>query len=622
MCGICGFISKQKITYDTLRGMNDSMYHRGPDDSGEEIKEIKDGYNLGMAQRRLAIMDLSKLGHQPMHSEDGSIDLIFNGEIYNFLDIKKEIYDYKFKSTCDTEVIIAAYLKWGIDCVNKFNGMFAIALYDHRQETLYLVRDRIGKKPLYYYTNGQEIVFASTLKPIEMFPGFAKDINLEVIGSFLEHQYIVSPNSIYKNVYKVCPGEIIIYRKGRLEQYKYWDIIKKYNSCSTFEGTYNEAKIELKRLLTDSIQKRMVADVPVGVFLSGGYDSTLVSCLAQEISDGPIKTFCIGINDNNYYNEAKYANEISKIIGTDYTELYINENELYKLIDNIPKYYDEPFADVSQIPTMLVAELAKTRVTVVLSGDGGDELFCGYNHYDMINRLQKYNKLGKIINYLGYSTIGERLHVMEHVHAFTRVLAKNSVNHNKLQYRVNFSKNVIDNMVIKNGKIYYRESDIIQKNWQEARMLLDQCTYLPDDIMCKVDRASMAYSLEARSPLLDYRIVEFAQTLPHEFKYKKGNKKRILKDLVYDYIPYDLMDRPKQGFGIPIEKWLKQGRIKDMLIDYANKSYLKDQGIFDEVYTNELINRYLSNERDKNVNLTSIIWAFVIFQQWFGETGL
>lgn len=586
---------------------------------GRTIREIKEGYHLGMAQRRLSILDLSALGHQPMHSEDGRIDLIFNGEIYNFLDIKEEISDYEFKSTCDTEVIIAAYLKWGIDCVNKFNGMFAIALYDHRQDVLYLVRDRIGKKPLYYYVNEQEIVFASTLKPIEMFPGFVKDVNLEVIGSFLEHQYITSPDCIYKNVYKVCPGEVITYQMGQLNKYKYWNIIEKHNTCPKFEGTYNDAKDELKKLLLDSVQKRMVADVPIGVFLSGGYDSTLVSCLAQEISNEPIKTFCIGVNDNDY-DEARYAKEISQIIGADHTEVYINESEMYRLIDDIPKYYDEPFADASQIPSMLVAALAKTRVTAVLSGDGGDELFCGYKSYDMIMRLQKYDKLGKIINCLGYSTIGEKLHAMEHAHAFTRVLAKNSINSNKLQYRIIFSKNIIDNMLIQKGEIYYGEDKVFQKNWQEARMLLDQCTYLPDDIMCKVDRATMAYSLEARSPILDYRIVEFAQTLPHEFKYKAGNKKRILKDLVYEYIPYDLMNRPKQGFGIPIEKWLKQGRLRDMLIDYGNMHYLKSQGIFNEEYTNKLISRYLSGEKDENIDITGIIWAFVVFQQWLDRS--
>ena len=380
MCGISGFISKKRISADELRNMNDTMYHRGPDDNGVEIYEGSSGYGVGMAQRRLSIQDLSPMGHQPMDSKDGRLSIVFNGEIYNFLELREELKGfYDFKSTCDTEVILASYLKWGIDCVNRFNGMFAIALFDREEQKVFLLRDRIGKKPLYYEIcdegDGEGIVFASELKPIMARPGFEKKINTKIISRYLYQQYINAPETIFDNVYKLEPGAVLTFSlknpKGKqIEVGKYWDISKIYHDMQKNPvKDYGEAKEELKGLLKNAVRMRMISDVPLGAFLSGGYDSSLMTAMAQEISNEPVKTFSIGFNEPGF-NESEYAAKVAKHLGTDHTEMYIGEDDMFKLVESIPTYYDEPFADSSEICTMLVSELAKKRVTVALSGDG------------------------------------------------------------------------------------------------------------------------------------------------------------------------------------------------------------------------------------------------------------
>ena len=332
MCGICGYLSKEKISIDELKRMNDTMYHRGPDDSGEEIYDIGKGYSLGLAQRRLSIQDLSPLGHQPMHSKDNRISLVFNGEIYNFKELQNELSDYSFISTCDTEVIIAAYIKWGIQCVNKIHGMFAIALYDREIDTLYLVRDRIGKKPLYYQKNADGIVFASELKPIMKAPDFKGDINEEIVGQYLFQLYINAPNSIFKDVYKVQPGEVLEYHLGDIKTWKYWDIATVYaKKQKEIITDYAECKERLKEALLEATRKRMIADVPLGAFLSGGYDSSLITAMAQSISAEPVKTFSIGFNEEGY-NEAIYAKKVSEHLGTKHTEMYIDENDMLSMV--------------------------------------------------------------------------------------------------------------------------------------------------------------------------------------------------------------------------------------------------------------------------------------------------
>lgn len=626
MCGICGFISKKSITTQHLKNMNDTMYHRGPNDSGEEIFDAGGSYSVGLAQRRLSILDLSMLGHQPMHSANERIVLTYNGEIYNFLELREELKDYPFKSQCDTEVILAAYLKWGISCVDKFQGMFAIALFDRETNELYLVRDRIGKKPLYYWVDEDNLVFASELKPIMQYPGFPKNIRKDIIRRYLYHQCIHEPETIFENVYKLKPGEILRFTikkdamTSKISKWKYWDIAEVYHRKKMDPvGSYEEAKEELKDILRDAVKKRMIADVPLGTFLSGGYDSSLVTALAQEASDEPVKTYSIGFYDKKH-NEAEYAKAVAKHLGTQHTETYIDEKTMFDLVESIPKYYDEPFADSSQIPSMLVSELASKDVAVVLSGDGGDEFFCGYNVYDYVAQAQKLDRLGAMTYGICNLPPFKQINMLERLPFKVRVIAENRNPLTKTQLGGTPFMRVIDNMVLTEGIPYKfpMEEKYGESNWQERRMLLDEETYLPGDILCKVDRASMKYSIESRCPILDVNVMEYSYRLPHSYKYAKGVKKRILKDIAYDYIPKELLDRPKVGFSVPLDQWMR-GPLKEKLIDMCNVEFLRRQGIFDPDYVNEFLQEYLQTG-DKGSgtgsNYSRLMWAFFTFQQW------
>lgn len=621
MCGICGFISKKRITLEQLKHMNDTMYHRGPNDSGEEIFQASADYNVGLAQRRLSILDLSMLGHQPMHSANERLVITYNGEIYNFLELREELKDYPFKSHCDTEVILAAYLKWGISCVDKFQGMFAIALYDRETNELFLVRDRIGKKPLYYWIDGENLVFASELKPIMEYPGFLKQIRTDVIKRYMFQQCVNEPDSIFENVYKVQPGGIVKFCEGKMSSWKYWDIAKVYHrKKQETVGSYEEAKEELKDILKDCVRKRMIADVPLGTFLSGGYDSSLVTALAQEASNEPVKTYSIGFNEERY-NEAKYAKEVAKHLGTHHTELYIDEQAMFDMVESIPQYYDEPFADSSQIPSMLVAKLASKDVTVVLSGDGGDEFFCGYNIYDNVAQAQKLDVLGQLTYGVCQFPPFRKAALLEKLPFKVQVVAGNHDKETKTQIGGSSYIRAIDRMISGEGVPYKFpiESKYNEPNWQERRMLLDEDTYLPGDILCKVDRATMKYSIEARCPILDVRVMEYSYRLPHSYKYANGIKKRILKDIAYDYIPRELLDRPKVGFGVPLDKWMR-GPLKEQLMDMCSVEYLRKQGIFDADYVNHFIMEYLKTG-DKGpatgANFSKTAWSFFAFQQWY-----
>ncbi len=621
MCGICGFISKQNITLAQLKEMNDTMYHRGPDDSGEEIFDIKDGYQIGMAQRRLSIMDLSPLGHQPMHSKDGGISVVFNGEIYNFLELRKELKEYPFCSNCDTEVIIAAYLKWGIKCMDRLNGMFAICLYDRETQDVYLVRDRIGKKPLYYEVNDGNLIFASELKPIMKREGFHKKIRKDILSRFLFQQYINAPDSIFENVYKLEPGSILKFHQGEITIWKYWDIKKVYHEMSKKPvNDYEQAKAELKELLNKAVASRMIADVPLGAFLSGGYDSSLMTAIAQAHSKKPVKTFSIGFHEERY-NEAKYAKEVAEHLGTNHTELYIDEEEMLGLVESIPLYYDEPFADSSQIPTMLVSALARRDVTVALSGDGGDEFFCGYNIYENVHQAQLLDGLGGLVHEVcqlpGFRQIG----LEEKLSFRVRVIAGNRNRETKTQFGASNYITRANQMVMGEGLPCHFpiESTYQVPDWQMRRMLLDMDTYLPGDILCKVDRASMKYSLEARCPILDKDVMEYSFRMAHKLKYEKGNKKRILKDIAYDYIPRSLLDRPKVGFGVPLDKWLR-GPLKEQLTDMCSRDSLKRQGIFDADFTADMIENYMKTGDGgpaTGANYSKLSWSFFTFQKWY-----
>ena len=623
MCGICGFISKEIIKPEQLKRMNDTMYHRGPDDSGEEIYPAKNGYSVGLAQRRLSILDLSALGHQPMHSKDNRLSVVFNGEIYNFLELKEELSDYPFQTACDTEVILAAYLKWGIDCVKRFNGMFAIAIYDRDEESLYLLRDRIGKKPLYYWWEKQNLVFASELKPILSCPGFDKRIRTEVLSRYLYHQYINAPDTIFENVYKLEPGAVLKFHAGQLDIRKYWDIKEVHREMRRQPVTdYAQAKEELKELLGRSVAMRMIADVPVGAFLSGGYDSSLITAIAQSQSDTPVRTYSIGFHEEKY-NEAKFAKEVAAYLGTDHTEFYIGEEEMFDLVESIPGYYDEPFADSSQIPSMLVANLAKKDVTVVLSGDGGDEFFCGYNNYDKIAQAQQLDVLGGMVYGLCRLPGIKQAKLLDKMPFKVRIIAANRDKETKTQFGAdNYLKTAYGMVKGDAISISYRIESLYQeKNWQERRMLLDMDTYLPGDILCKVDRATMKYSLEARCPILDKDVMEYSYRLPHSFKYGGKVKKRILKDIAYDYIPKELLDRPKVGFSVPLDKWLR-GPLKEQLISLADRDFLIRQDLFNVDFLTKMLGIYMEYGDAgpaTGANYSKMMWSFFVFQQWYTE---
>lgn len=636
MCGISGFISKKRITVEQLITMNDTMLHRGPDDSGAEIFAAADGYSVGLAQRRLSIMDLSPLGHQPMHTADGRVSIVYNGEIYNFKELKKALSDYPFRSQCDTEVILAAYEKWGIKCVERFNGMFAIALFDRETQELYLVRDRIGKKPLYYWQDGENLAFASELKPIMACPGFPKRIDKSVLAAYLYQQYIPEPDTIFEDVKKLEPGMILRFcirtaggagsaqAEGcgsRIEKLRYWSIADSYRKGIADPVTdYGEAKAELKALLQKSVKSRMEADVPLGTFLSGGYDSSLVTAMAQEAAGTPVKTFSIGFAEKEY-DESGYAAEVAKHLGTDHTAQIITEAEMLRLVDSIPKYFDEPMADSSQIPSMLVAALARQKVTVALSGDGGDEFFCGYQMYEKLALAQKLDMLGGMVYGISRLPGISRLGLLEKLPFSVRTIAQNRDPRYKTQLCSDKYLSCVKRLTGTDEVRFDRETAYGVKNWQIRRMLLDMDTYLPGDILSKVDRATMKYSLEARCPVLDRDVMEYSFRLPHSFKDHKGCQKYILKDIAYDYIPKELLERPKSGFSVPMDKWLR-GPLREKLTDYASAPFLRRQGLFDPEETQRLAEVWLLQGDGGSYtgsNYSRILWAFFILEQWYEE---
>lgn len=615
MCGICGYINKKLIPTEVLVEMNDTMYHRGPDDSGNwELQ--KEAYAIGFAQRRLSILDLSELGHQPMLSKDENVVITYNGEIYNFLILRKELEDkgYSFKSNCDTEVILASYQEWGTDCFSRFNGMFAIALFDKNKDQVILARDRMGKKPLYYYKNGDNFVFASELKPIMKYPEFYKDIDEEAIGIFLCNKCIMAPKTIFKNTYKLEPGKYLIYDCKNSEIIKteyYWNLIDIFNNTEKSIFSLDEAKNELKDLLRDSVEKRLIADVPVGTFLSGGIDSTIISAVAQEVKGSPVDSFTIGFNDEER-NEAPYAKEIAKHIGTKHHELYISDEEILKQLQGIATYYDEPFSDSSQIPCMLVSRVAKENVTVALSGDGGDEMCCGYSMYDYNRLVQNLDWMAEVEYHMPWNKP-----LTKALPPYGRAFINNRDKAYKTQLFADMfieeAQKILKSPV--RGAKSELERLIETKNHQEKRMILDMMDYLPSDILAKMDRAAMKYSLEVRCPLLDYRIPEWSFKVDHSLKYHGKEKKYLLKQLTYDYVPKELLDRPKKGFGVPLRKWVRTV-LKPEIDRVSEKTLIERQGIFD--YEGLCRLKEVQAKSDKTL-YAHMIWGFYVFQMWYNE---
>lgn len=616
MCGICGFITEKAIDLSALRTMNNTMEHRGPDDSGEEIFPFSEKARIGLGHRRLSILDLSENGHQPFHSANDDVILVFNGEIYNYRILKKELGHYPFRSECDTEVILAAYLEWGEEFLEHLDGMFAIALWDRKKQTLILARDRIGKKPLYYYYDGKQLAFGSTLQPIMAFPGIRRELNRDVLPRYLFNSYITGDQTILKNTFRVQPGECVVYASSGLRKKQYWDLISEYERmCREPFEDYSEAKEALCAALRESVSRRLAADVPVGTFLSGGYDSSLVTAVAQKLCGKPIKTFSIGFEEKEY-DEAPYAEAVAKYLGTEHVTHYVSEADMVRLVGEIPQYYDEPFADSSQLPSMLVAELAAKEVKVVLTGDGGDELFCGYRMYEKLQQAQRIEPAAVVIR----KVLGERGAVLEKLPFPVRAILQNRDDRFRTQLgRESYKESIARMLGCDPVSLPYDESGIPEKNWQKRRMLLDSVTYLPDNNLCKVDRASMRSSLEARCPLLDLGFAACSFRVPQKMKYRNGDKKHILKDLAYDQIPRELLDRPKKGFSVPVDKWLR-GVLKEDLLSVTDQAYLSEQGIFEPEYTSAFVREYLfmgDQGSFSGQNRSHIVWPLYMFQKWY-----
>ena len=462
-------------------------------------------------------------------------------------------------------------------------------------------------------------------------PGFVPRIRKSIISRYLFQQYINAPESIFEDVWQLEPGSVLYFRNGEVRKDKYWDIKKTYDEMSANQvKSYGEAKKELKKRLKKSVADRMIADVPLGTFLSGGYDSSLITALAQENSSSPVRTFTIGF-DVPEYNEAGYAAEVAKHLGTDHTELYIGEKEMLDLVESIPGYYDEPFADDSQIPTMLVCKLAKEKVTVALSGDGGDEFFCGYNIYEKLSKAQKLDGLGAVADAFGRIPFGSGT-LMDRMPFSVRAIAGNrnpetksqlaSDNYLRVAHAFMTGKEAGD-YDLSNADSFPCKYPIELRygvdNWVIRRMLLDMDTYLPGDILVKMDRASMKYSLECRCPIMDTSVMEYSFAIPHRFKYMNGDKKHILKDIAYDYIPKELLERPKKGFSVPIDAWLR-GPLKEKLLTFSQEDYLKDQGIFDAAYVSKFVRDYLARGdggHGSGANFSGVTWSFFNFQQWY-----
>jgi asparagine synthase (glutamine-hydrolysing) len=628
MCGIAGFIDhKQQSTTNDLKAMAQAIEYRGPDADGYEMFTANN-FQLGFGHRRLSIIDLSPLGKQPMFFKELSI--IFNGEIYNYAEIKKELeekHQCQFVSHSDTEVILQAFYQWGIDCVQRFNGMFAIALYDSRTQKLYLIRDRAGVKPVYYYTGDGLFLFGSEIKSFHKHPRFKKKLNTSALALYLQYGYVPAPYSIFNNCSKVLPGHYIIYdlTSGKYTEHKYWDVYDSYNKPKLDVG-YSDAVTEMDTLLKSACNYRMVSDVPVGVFLSGGYDSSTVAAMLQTDRTEKIKTFTIGFEDEQF-NEAVFAKKVADYLGTDHTEHYCTRAETLDIVPKLPFYFDEPFGDSSAIPTMLVSALARKRVTVALSADGGDEAFAGYTRYHkMLNNLTRIKRVPQILaRPLSYAV--DILNNPPFVSPSKKTLSAAATLLRGKVDAPNYNKYVLQRLSDSKTKSLIKQNyqsvetyfdsgnDISPQNDQLSKvMAIDYKTYMVDDVLVKVDRAGMSVSLEGREPLLDYRIIEYAARLPSGYKYRDGVKKKILKDIAHKYLPVALMDRPKMGFGIPLNQWLRTD-LKPYLDEYLNEDKLKLQGIFNVTDVQSLLKSFYSGNNQDG----ELLWFILMFQMWYAE---
>jgi len=647
MCGIAGILDRstpQNMTKNLLR-MSDTLTHRGPDANGIWVSSEK---YLGLAHQRLSILDPSEAGSQPMHSTNGRYVIVFNGEIYNHLklriELEKQGRSFNWIGHSDTETLLACFETWGVeDTLVRSIGTFSFALWDKNISTLMLARDRFGEKPLYYGWVGDNFLFGSELKAIKSHPSFHSNIDRNALCLFLRLNYIPAPYSIYEGVKKLLPGNLlsISLRHPEPKIKAFWSGIDASlkSKSDPFIGSFGDAVSSLETLLKDAVSQQMISDVPLGAFLSGGVDSSTIVSMMQAQSMKPIKTFTIGFHDE-MLNEAKQAKAISTHLGTEHNELYVTAADIISVIPHLSNLYDEPFADSSQIPTFLVSSLAQKKVKVSLSGDGGDELFAGYNRHQItqnawknilsiptpIKKLsskvitqispEKWNHIFKIIEKVTppirgrWSNIGDLLHKGAGV-----MLSKSDADlYDNLTSFWRDPSSVVINGKEPHNNISKSVFELDQFSTSEQMMLLDSITYLSDDILCKVDRASMGVSLESRSPFLDHRVFDFAWKLPIEFKLYKGGSKRVLREVLYRHVPKELIESRKKGFGIPIDKWLR-GPLREWAEDLLDESQLKVDGYFNPELIRQKWSEHLLGKR----NWAGHLWSILMFQLWLRD---
>lgn len=628
MCGIAGFIDFNKRTAEgVLHKMTDILQHRGPDGDGH-FTDITDYAITGLGHRRLSIIDLSNAASQPMQFE--SLYIVFNGEIYNYNEIRDKLIvkGHHFSTHSDTEVILHAYKEWGNKCIDRFIGMFAFVIYDKLQQSIFCVRDRAGVKPFFWYYKNGLFLFASELKAFHQHPAFEKEMNRDAVAAFMQYGYVPTPHCIFNHSYKLQPGHTLTLhlKTKEIKIEKYWDVLDFYNKPK-LNINLPDAIVETERILEKAFQYRMVADVPVGVFLSGGYDSTCVTALLQKNSTSKINTFTIGVHDKGL-NEAPFAKATAAHLGTNHTEYYCTFREALEIVPDLPFYYDEPFADSSAIPTTLVSKLARQKVTVALSADAGDEIFAGYNKYDFLARV-KY-KIDRVPAPLRKTAVALMQRIPAHKIPYFNNKPLFTTRYKKLMHLLKDSntKEMLQNMagiyfpdelnkiVLKKPlKLSSNFDQTLQKDYYDDlsyMMAIDYKTYMLDDILQKVDRASMTVSLEGREPFLDQHIIEFAAQLPADYKLHKGIKKYPLRQIVHKYVPQQMMERPKMGFGIPIADWLKN-ELKGFVEEATETKFLEQQGIFNVGEVKELYRQFYNGKEQ----LHTKIWYLLMFQMWY-----
>ncbi|MBV9962986.1 MAG: asparagine synthase (glutamine-hydrolyzing) [Parafilimonas sp.] len=626
MCGIAGFCDFNKnSSAQVLHEMTDALTHRGPNDSGYEVYDAKNAL-IGLGQRRLSIIDLSANGRQPMEFEN--LSMIFNGEIYNYNEIRNELImeGYCFNSTSDSEVILKGFHRWGIEVVEKFIGMFVFVMYDNEKQEITICRDRAGVKPLYYYWNGSSFLFASELKSLHKHSDFHKEIDVNSLSLFLQYSYIPAPHTIFKNTFKLKPAHYLKLSLGdkRITETKYWDVCDYYNK-PTLSISENDAIAEVERLLISAYEYRMVADVPVGLFLSGGYDSTSVAAILQKNRTEKLKTFTIGYKEASF-NEAPEAKKIAEYLGTDHHEWYVTAFDAADIFHKLPEIYDEPFADNSVVPTALVSKLASRYVKVSLSADGGDEVFAGYNKF---NQSIKYTEavptfiqslFGNMMSYINPESIP---YFNKQYNFATRYKKMQKIWQEKspaaaMKYISQYITEDEANVFLKHKYAGYKTNFESEKNlFPDVNTLnkllaIDYQTFLVDNNLVKVDRATMSVGLEGREPMLDHRIIEFVAQLPAHLKIRNQTNKYILKQIVHKYVPQHLMDRPKMPFIAPLTVWFKD-ELKEKIQYYLSEKKLNESGLFNNAPVIKLSKDYLDGKRVTYQK----VWNILVFQLWY-----